>query len=196
VDFSLTDEQKALSELSEKILTDHATLDRLKALEDSDECIDREAWAALAGAGLVGAALPESHGGSGAGLVEVCLILEQVGRAVAHVPFLPTVVHGALPIARFGTDEQRRRLLPGVAEGKTLLTAALSEVDGDARSPTTTATRTPDGFRLDGVKVAVPIARQAEACLVPARTEAGHTAVFVVDPRAAGVGLEPQETFN
>jgi len=195
MDFSLTEEQRALSELSEKILTDHATLERLKALEESDECIDRDAWAKLAEAGLVGVAIPEAFGGSGAGFVEVCLVLEQVGKAVAHVPFLATV-GGALPIARFGSETQKKEILPGVAAGTTLLTAAASEIGSDPRSPATTATATSEGFRLDGVKVAVPIAEQAAAILVPARLEGGGTAVFLVEPGASGVRLEAQETFN
>lgn len=196
MDFSLTDEQTALSELTGKILADHATLERLKAIEDSNESIDREAWSKLSEAGLVGVSIPEDHGGAGAGFVEVCLILEQIGRTVAHVPFLPTVVYGALPVARFGTAEQKVRLLPGVADGSLLLTAALSELGAEPRSPTTTATPIDGGFRLDGTKVAVPIAEQAEAILVPASLEGGGVAVFLVEPHAAGVRLEAQETFN
>lgn len=196
MDFSLTEEQKAISELAEKILSDHASLERLKGLEESPECIDREAWAKLADAGLVGIAVPEEHGGAGATLVEACLVLEQVGKTVTHVPFLATAIYGALPLARFGSPAQKAELLPGVVTGKSLLTGALAEIGSDPREPATTATKSDSGYALSGTKVGVPIAEQAERVLVPARLESGRTGVFLVDPRASGVTLERQETFN
>ncbi len=195
MDFSLSEEQKAISELAGQILGDHATLARLKALEESDECLDREAWAKLAEAGLLGVALPAEHGGSEAGFVEVCLVLEQIGKAAAHVPMVPTIVSGALPIARFGSPEQQT-LLGNVAAGKSLLTAALVEAGSPPRTPATRAIRTEGGFRLDGVKVAVPLAAQADRILVPATTDDGSIGVFLVEPTAAGIRLEPQTTFN
>ncbi len=196
MDFSLTEEQAAISDLSGKILADHSALERLKALEESSECIDRDAWAKLAESGLVGIPIPEEYGGAGASFVDVCLLLEQIGKSVAHVPLLPTVVYGAMPIVRFGSDEQKTTLLPAVAGGKSLLTAALSEIGTDSRSPLTTATKTLDGFKLSGAKIGVPIAEQAERILVPARTEGGDVVVFLVEPREAGVRLEAQKTFN
>lgn len=194
MDFSLTDDQKALAELAEQILSDASTLERLKAIEASPERVDREAWAKLAQAGLLGTAIPESYGGSGYGFVELCLLLERVGRTVSHVPVVPTLVCGAGAIAEFGDAAQKERFLPRVARGEALLTAALSEGDTTEREPTATARATGDGFRLDGVKITVPIAAQAEAVLVPARIEGGDVAVFLVDPRSRGVALAPQET--
>lgn len=196
MDFSLTDEQKALAELAEQIFEDSITLERLKALETSPERIDRETWAKLGEAGLLGAAIPEAYGGSGYGFVELCLLLERVGRSVAHVPVLPTLVCGAGAIAKFGSDAQRQRFLPGVAKGAILMTAALAEAEAEPRQPTTRARASGDGYVLDGVKIAVPIAAQAEAVLVPARLESGEVAVFVVDPRSRGVELAAQETTN
>ncbi|MGH7819721.1 MAG: acyl-CoA dehydrogenase family protein, partial [Candidatus Binatia bacterium] len=118
MDFSLTDEQRALAELAGKILADRSTLERLKAIEGGPEGCDRELWAELAKAGLLGAALPERLGGSGGGFVEACLLLEQQGRRVAMVPLLTTLVTAAMPIERFGSAAQQERLLPGVASGE------------------------------------------------------------------------------
>jgi acyl-CoA dehydrogenase len=196
MDFSLTDDQKALAELAEKILADAATLERLKTIEASPERIDRAAWAKLAEAGLLGVAIPETYGGSGYGFVELCLLLERVGRTVAHVPVLPALVCGAGAVAEFGDAAQKERFLPRVARGEALLSAALSEGETSAREPTATARRAGEGFRLDGVKIAVPIAAQADAVLVPARLEGGDVAVFLVDPRSRGVELTPQETTS
>jgi acyl-CoA dehydrogenase len=195
MDFSLTDEQKALAELAEQILADHATLERLKAVEAEPERIDRQAWAKLAEAGLLGVAVPEAHGGAGWGFIELCLLLERVGRTVAHVPAMPTLVYGALAIAEFGSSEQQRRLLPGVVSGETLLTAALVEIGTDPRTPIATARKAGDGYRLDGTKAAVPIAPQADAVLVPAILDGVRT-VFLVDPKAKGLRFELDETSS
>jgi 3-oxocholest-4-en-26-oyl-CoA dehydrogenase beta subunit len=196
MDFSLTDEQRALADLAAQILTDRCTLERLKAIEASDDRYDAELWVQFAKAGLLGAGLPESAGGSGGGFVDVCLLLEQQGRRVAPLPLLPTVVSGALPLARFGSPEQQRRFLPGVVAGDTLLTTALVEIGSDARTPRTTAERDGRHWRLTGVKSAVPMAHRAAAVLVPARVGDGAVGVFLVDPHGPGVRLTRQEAIN
>ena len=196
MDFSLTDDQRALSDLAAQILADRCTLERLKAIESTDERYDRELWAQLAKAGLLGASLPESVGGSGGGFLESCLLLEQQGRRVAMLPLLPTLVSAALPLVRFGSAEQQRCYLPGVVAGDTLLSAALTELNSDSRAPVTTAKRDGNGWRLDGVKVGVPMAHLAAAVLVPARISDGQVGVFIVDPKASGIALARQEAMN
>jgi 3-oxocholest-4-en-26-oyl-CoA dehydrogenase beta subunit len=196
MDFSLTDEQRAIADLAGQILSDRCTLERLKAIEASDDRYDHDLWAEFAKAGLLGAALPESGGGSGGGFVDACLLLEQQGRRVAPIPLLGTVVSSAMPIARFGSVEQQQRYLPGVVSGTTLLTAALTEVGGDSRAPLTTAKPQGKLWRLSGIKLAVPIADLATAVLVPARTADGQVGVFIVDPKAAGVTLTREEVTN
>ena len=196
MDFSLTEDQQALANLAGQILSDGCGLERLKAVEASDERYDRKLWEQLAGAGLLGALLPESHGGTGGGFIEACLLLEQQGRRVAMLPLLATLVGGAMPIARFGSSEQQLRFLRGVGAGDVLLSAALVELGSDGRSPATVATPDGEGWKLSGVKVCVPMAHAAAAVLVPARTPSGQTGVFLVDPRAPGVALARQETMN
>lgn len=193
MDFSFTDEQHALAELAGQIFGDHADLARLKALEHGDPGYDTEVWAAFATAGLIGAALPESAGGSGGTLVDACLVLEQQGKRVVQAPYLATVVSAALPIARFGTPVQQQRWLPDAIAGKVLLTAALSEPGADSRTPVTVAMPHAGGFRLTGVKTGVPYVRHAGVVLVPARTPQGEVGMFLVDPKAQGVTLATQE---
>jgi alkylation response protein AidB-like acyl-CoA dehydrogenase len=188
MDFSFTEEQNEIQGLARQILSDKVTHERLKEIEAEPDWFDRDLWGELAKAGLVGIALPEDVGGGGFGILEACLVLQEIGRAVAPIPYLPTVVMAAMPIAQFGTAEQRKRLLPGVAEGDTVLTAALSELlNTDPMSPTTTAT---DG-RLTGTKSLVPAAHLATTVLVPARVGDG-VGVFLVDPKGDGVTLERQ----
>ena len=197
MDFSFTPEQEELRGLARRIIDDQATPRRLEEVESSDDRIDSELWSSLAGAGLVGACVPERYGGGGLGLVELAVLLEEVGRAVAPVPAYPTLVLGALPVAEFGSPAQRERLLPGVASGELLLSGALAEPrNPDPLSPATLARRAGDGWQLDGVKLGVPLGPAAAAVVVPARTEDGGARLFLVDPNAEGVALEPFETTN
>jgi alkylation response protein AidB-like acyl-CoA dehydrogenase len=196
MDFSLTPDQEELRALARRVLTDHATPQVLAEVEATEERIDRALWADLASAGLLGMAIPEEHGGSGLGLVELCLLLEEVGRTVAPVPVYATLVLGALPIAELGSAAQRALYLPGVASGELLLTGALTEPrNPDPLAPATVAERDGDGWRLRGVKLGVPAAAAATVMVVPARTDGG-TRLFIVDPRAAGVKLEREEATN
>ena len=182
MDFSFSEEQQEIQKLAAQILGDKVTHERLKEIEASPEWFDRDLWAELAKAGLVGIALPEDVGGGGFGVLEAALVLEEIGRTVAPVPYYATVILGALPIAEFGSDEQRQRLLPGVVEGDTILTAALTEdLNPDPAHPTTTA----NGGRLTGTKMMVPAAHLATTIIVPT-----SNGVFLVDPRGEGVELE------
>jgi alkylation response protein AidB-like acyl-CoA dehydrogenase len=158
----------------------------VRAVETADDgrWFADDVWAALAKADLLGLCLPESEGGGGYGFLEATLLLEQQGRAVAPLPLWPTLVLGALPIARFGSAEQRAALLPGVAAGSTILTAALHEAGDEftPSTPTTSAVESGDGWRLSGEKELVPAAHLADRLLVPATTGDGTQAVFIVDP--------------
>jgi alkylation response protein AidB-like acyl-CoA dehydrogenase len=196
MDFSLSEEQVAVRDLAGRIFEDHASVERVKEVEASTDRFDRDLWAELARANLLGIALPEDVGGSGLGLEELCLLLEQQGRRVAPVPLLATLVSGAAPLARFGSPSQRERYLPGVVEGDTVLSAALAEGgDNDPLRPATTARPDGDGWRLDGRKPTVPAAHLATRILVPAATPGG-TAVFLVDPHGEGVVCERAETTD
>jgi len=192
MEFSFTDEQDALREVARKILEAEATPDRLREVEKSDERIDRKLWGTLAEANLLGAALPEAHGGSGYGFFELCVLLEEIGRAVAPVPAWAALACAALPLARFGGAALRERWLPPLVAGRTILTAALAEPDNvDPLAPVTKAAKDGAGWRLSGAKFCVPAAHVAERVLVPAAGPDG-VGLFLVDPRAAGAKLERQ----
>ena len=109
MDFSFSDEQNELRELARKILGDLATNDRLKDVEASSPSFDEELWRELGRSNLLGLAIDDEHGGSGFGYFELCLLLQEIGRAVAPVPVYPTLVLAALPIAAFGSDAQKRQ---------------------------------------------------------------------------------------
>ena len=181
MDFTFDEVQDDLRGLARRILGERATPARLRELEGGDDRVDRDLWASFAGADLLGISLPERWGGGGYGIMETAVLLEEVGRHVAPLPLLATVVLGALPVAELGTDDQRDRLLPDVIAGRTFLTAALQERHGEPLLPQTAAERDGDGWRLTGEKVAVPWGRLAETVVVSARTSDGGTGLFLVD---------------
>src|SRR5260370_18729668 len=99
-------------------------LQHLKERDRSDDWYDLDTWREFAKANLLGIALPETVGGLGFGFLDLCMVLREVGRHVAPLPMIPTLVSAALPIAPFGTDEQRAVLSKAVA-GDRLLTPPL-----------------------------------------------------------------------
>jgi acyl-CoA dehydrogenase len=195
VDFGLSEAQQELAGLAARILDDRMSLQHLKARDRSEDWYDLDTWHELAKANLLGIALPESAGGLGLGFLDLCVVLREVGRHVAPLPFVPTLVSAALPIARYGNDAQQA-ILAKVAAGEVLLSAALVEYGAEPGQPVTAATRERDGWRLRGVKGSVPAAGASELVLVPARTDGGETVVFLVSPRAPGVTLQRQEVMN
>jgi hypothetical protein len=187
MDFAFSDEQEAIRTLAAEILGTEMTAERLKAAERDAAWLDAALWKKLADANLLGVAIPEAYGGMGMGFLELCVLLEEVGRAVAPGPWLATLVHGALPLAAFGSDEQRRAWLPRVAAGDAKLAAALEDAgSAEGAPPATRARREGGGFVLDGSKRAVPGAGSADLLLVPASDERG-VGIYLVDPKAAGL---------
>jgi alkylation response protein AidB-like acyl-CoA dehydrogenase len=194
MDFRFSEDQTALRDLAREILEKEVTAERLKEVERDPDWFDRGLWARLAEANLLGLLVPEDLGGMGLGIEEACVLLHEIGRAVAPVPLAPAIVLASLPIAEFGTDEQRRAWLGPLASGEAILTSAL--LDGgssDPCAPATTAKREGDAWILEGEKRLVPAVHLSRRVLVPAATDQG-VGIFLVDPKADGISLTRQRT--
>jgi 3-oxocholest-4-en-26-oyl-CoA dehydrogenase beta subunit len=192
VDFSYTEEQGALRQLARRLFGERFTDEYRKLFAREGRPYDTTLWAALAEAGILGTAVDSAQGGSGLGLTELSLVLEEQGRTLAAVPLLATLVMGALPLGKFGSDRQRALLGPVVA-GQILLTAALQEEGGtDPLVPAALARRVTGGWRLSGVKTCVPYAQEAQVVLVSARAESDGARLFALERQAPGVRVEPQ----
>ncbi len=187
MDFTLSDEEQAVADLTAQILRDESTHERLCALAAADDRIDAEAWAELARAGILGAAVPEEYGGLGLGFLATAMALQQVGATASPVPLLSTAVMGAMPIAEFGTAEQRERHLPAIADGSLIAAAALYEEGAPAAEPEVVALPDVDGYRIEGVKPMVADGLDAGVILVPARLDDGSCGVFLVPADSAGL---------
>lgn len=194
MDFALSEEQKELQNLARQILLDQTSNEHLREIEEREERFDEKLWRDLADAGLLGIGIGEDHDGMDLGYESVCLLVEQVGWTVAPVPVVPVLVSAALPIDRFGTDEQKQRLLPAVVRGESLLSAALMEpLNEDPAQPTTTAKADGEDMVLNGTKTCVPFANRVQRILLSARQDGG-VGVFLLDPSAYGVTLKRQQS--
>ena len=191
MNFTFTEDQIAIRELAYQIFTDRASDEFLLAFSRSDDTYDERLWQTLAEQGLLGIAIAEAAGGSGLGLVELCLILEEQGRRVAPVPLYASLVLGGLPIAEFGSAEQQQRYLAPLAAGTAKFSAAIADVGMNAAVATTVAVaQQGDEWVLNGVKAVVPDGAVADFVLVPATDAAGQQSVFVVDTATPGVTLQ------
>lgn len=147
MDFELSEADRTVRDLTAQVLGDLSTHERLRELSREGDGIDQKAWSALASTGVVGAALPEAHGGLGLDFMAPALALEQAGYHASPVPLLSTAVMGAMPIAAFGTPDQQTRWLPSIADGSMLACAALpldpagplADEDADAEAGVGTA---------------------------------------------------------
>ncbi|MEU6131241.1 acyl-CoA dehydrogenase family protein [Saccharopolyspora sp. NPDC047091] len=194
MDFAPTEQQQDLTELTRRIATGRVAAERPHEAES--EHFDRALWADLAKAGVLAAALPDSLGGAGCGPLEQCSVLVELGRAVAPVPYLTSLVTAAGALARFGDEHQRERWARPAGTGELVLTAAFAEgAEHDPRPPATRADRTGDRWVLAGAKVAVPAGTVADAFLVPATTPDG-TRVFVVAAADPGVSVRAQRVVD
>jgi len=168
MNFDKSDSQNELAGLVREIVTS-------RAAGEGGDGFDRTLWHELGKAGVLSAALPESLGGAGLGLLEQCSVLTELGRAVAPAPYLASIVLGASAIAAFGTPEQQRRWAEPAGRGELVLTAAL---EGPVM----------DTLGAGVVGTGVMAAPWADAFLVPAGAD-----VFIVERSDAGVTVEPQE---
>lgn len=186
MDFELPEAARDLAGLTRTIVSDQLTEQRLRDVEAGGDRFDRSLWTDLAGAGVLAAALPVDVGGAGYGLLEQCAVLVELGRAVAPVPYLASIVVAGSTVAEFGTQKQRDRW---VRPGELVLTAALTEEEP------TTATQVSGGWQVNGVKATVPAGCVADLFLVPASTEHGP-GVFCVTPQDPGVAVQRQEIVD
>ena len=182
-------EQEDLRSAVRRFLENEVPLAAVRALMETRDAHDPAIWRRMAEElGLQGLLVPEEHGGSGAGFVELAVVQEEMGRAVLPGPFLSTAVLAVSAILDAGDDEAAKDLLPGIADGSTIATLAVTEGDGQWELESTAATAQPSaqGWTLTGVKHYVPDGALADLVLVVARTDAGLS-LFAVDGGGSGV---------
>src|SRR5256885_5247675 len=192
MNFDFSDEQKQLRNEARKFLAEKCSSKAVRVVLDGKEPYDRGLWKGLAEMGFLGVAIPEQFGGAGAGHLELCVIAEEMGRAIAPVPFSSTVYLAAEALLIAGSDAQKQKWLPKIASGEAIGTLALFEGTGN---PSPKAIKcAASGGALNGVKKPVADGAIADFAVVAARTGAtgrdSDISLFLVDLKAGGVEVK------
>ena len=201
--FQLTDEQRALSEMVQRFLSQEYGFEARKKIVRSPEGWSREVWARLAEMGLLSLHVPEEQGGMAPAVVETLLTLTALGKALVVEPYLSSAVMGTALVRELGSAAQKDALLPALAAGERIAVLAHGEAGAryDLSRVTTRARREGAGWVLDGRKAVVLHAPAADLLLVTARTSGADDAeqgisVFAVPADAPGVTRVPYPTLD
>ena len=175
MDLTLSDEQRLLRESADRFVSETYTADHRRKIASDPLGFSAEIWKQFADLGWLALPIAEAHGGLGGGAVEIGILMEAFGRGLVSEPYLSTVVIGAALISECGTEAQKQALLPKIADGSLYLAFAHSERQArfDLANVRTTAKKTPDGWRLDGSKIAVLDGNAAGQIIVSARVDDG-----------------------
>jgi alkylation response protein AidB-like acyl-CoA dehydrogenase len=203
VRFAFTDEQEQFRSAIRRFLNDRSPTTEVRRLMATAEGYDPAVWRQLSeDLALPGIHIPEQYGGSGFGMVELCIVTEEFGRALLCAPYFSTAVLAANAILNAGTEAQKSGLLPDIAKGARLAALAITEPDGNWDPAGIKAVASPegDGYRLDGVKSYVVDGHVAELLIVAARTPntigAEGLALFALDAKAGGVERRLLESMD
>jgi acyl-CoA dehydrogenase len=198
MNFDFSDDQKMLRDQARKFLSEKCTTRSVRAAYERADGFDRGLWKQIAEMGWFGTAIPESYGGLGLGYLELCVIAEELGRAVAPLPFSSTVYLFAEAILCAGDEAQKQKYLPKIASGELVGTFARAEGIG-AVTPKSVRTVFRNG-KLSGKKIAVADGIDADFAIVLARSsdEPGERAnvLALVDLKASGVARRAEDSVD
>jgi len=203
MNFDLSEEQQLLADTLKRYLTKEYTIDARAKIVVSPTGISETVWAALAEMGLLGVPFAEEHGGFGGTAVDVMLVMEALGESLVVEPYWVNVGLAGRLVARGGSVEQQKRILPAIIQGKHRLAFAHTERGAryDLRHVGTRAKRSGQGFTLEGEKRAVLHGAAADTLIVSARTSGSDTdpsgiSLFLVDRGAPGLTVKDYRTID
>ena len=199
MNFDFSEEQKQLRDQARKFFAEKSPPKAVRAvLEGGGASYDGALWRGLAEMGFLGVAIPEAYGGTGAGHLELCVIAEEIGRALAPVPFASTVYFAAEALMLAGSEEQKQKWLPRIAAGEAIGTLAVFEGPGSL-SPKMIKTAASRG-RLIGTKLPVLDGALADFAIVAARTAATgretDIGLFLVDLQDESVAVRALQNID
>ncbi len=202
MDMKLTDEQLQLQDGARRFMDDECTMDFVRGIEKGELGFSRAMWKRMSELGWLGLDLPEAHGGLELGILDLTILLRELGRHICPTPFIPTAVIGGTAIARAGTEAQREQYLPQIIDGEIIIAFGYQEFSRffDPGTIKLDARADGDGFVLNGTKMFVEYAGAADRILVVARTsgsvpdETGLT-MFLVDTAANGIKITHTPTM-
>lgn len=199
MDFDLSEDQELLKKTARDFLSAESPAGLVRSVEEKGLGYSAELWKKMAGLGWIGLPVEEELGGSGIGFLDMCLLVEEIGRALAPVPFICNALC-EYALIDGGTAEQKKRFLPRMASGELIMTPALHDatLSYDPGGIECSATKKGDGYVIQGTKLLVPYGTVAGAYLVATRTggsgENGIT-LLIVDRSLKGVFVSPVPTI-
>ena len=199
MNFGFTEEQELLRAEVRKFLDQNCPLEEVRKLCETPEGFSRSLWERMAELGWVGLTISEEGGGVGLGWVDLVVVLEEVGRSLFPSPLLSTVL-AAKAVDLNGTEAQKSRWLPGLADGSWIGAVAITGDEGRLDAAGIALEGRPDGdvFTLDGEKLLVMDAQNADILVVAFRTGSGDEdlSLAVVERSAKGLDIEPHRTMD
>ncbi|HEY3797037.1 MAG TPA: acyl-CoA dehydrogenase family protein [Caulobacteraceae bacterium] len=194
MNFDFSDDQKLLKSEARRFLEARCPTAKVRAVLDDDaKSYDADLWKEVAGQGWLGTAIPEAYGGLGLGRLELCVIAEELGRALAPVPYASTVYFLAEALLLAGSEAQKAAWLPKIAAGEVIGCFATVERPGALTEAQVTAQVS--GGKLSGTKLPVTDGDIADVAVVLAR-ENGQPGLFLVDLSGGGVARETLKTLD
>ena len=202
MDFGFNEEQDMLRKSARDFLAKESPMTYVRRMMEDEVGHSGETWPKMAALGWMGLIVPEEHGGAGLNMVDLVVVLEEMGRVVMPGPFFSTVLLGALAVLEGGSEQQKARYLKAIAAGELKATVASLEPNGrwDAEGIEATAVADSGGFLLNGTKLFVPDAHVADLIVVAVRTEKGKgeegISLFAVDVPKEGVTVTQLKTMD
>ena len=193
MNFDFSEDQKLLQQTARDFLEENSPLTVCREVLESDQPHAAELWKSTAEMGWQGAVIPEEYGGAGFGYLELAMIAQEVGRALAPIPFSSSVYLATEAILAAGSDEQKKRFLPRLASGESIGTMALVEKTGQ-NGIEALETRF-EGGKISGTKIAVADGDSADLAVVAANSAKG-VSLALVELGAAGVKRESATSFD
>ncbi len=198
MDLEFSPEQQQLRDQVRRFLTDKCPTTAVRKILEGPEPFDRELWKGLAEMGLLGAAIPEEYGGAGMDYLELCVIAEELGRAIAPVPFSSSIFLATEILKHEASDAQKKAWLPKLASGEAIGALASAEGVGSVRPSNVRVSAS--GGALNGKKLPVLDGDVATFALVLARSASGNDArglsLYLVDLNQAGVKRAVLDTID
>ena len=202
MDFDFNDELKMLQKGARDFFDKECPKSLVKKMAEDEKGNPPELWQKMAQLGWLGLIYPEQYGGSGGNIIDLVALEEEMGRACLPGAFFSTVLLGGLFVLNAGSEEQKKDLLPKIANGKVVLTLALNELNPnyEAAAIEAEAKSEKDDYIISGTKLFVPDAHIADYIICIARTkkstkpEDGITA-FLVDRKSAGISITVLKTI-
>jgi len=201
MEFSFTEEQKLIKNAARDFLEKECPSDLVRAMEEDERGYPPELWHKMAELGWLGLIFPGEYGGSGGGFLDFVVLLEEMGRYLAPVPFLETVILGGLSILTAGTEKQKQELLPKIAEGDLILSGTMtaSELIGGATADLRSIREGGD-FLISGKKLFVSYAHVADYLVCAAQSgqdrESERVTLFLIENRNAGISCTVLKTVS